>query len=85
MATLNSQSPVNTDLFGSFTLNPSNLSVAKENFTASKPPIRSLDVTNEILSMLQSQGVKETLNQIFDEHTQHKIDSKTLPFMRRTK
>ena len=55
--------PVAADtlFLGSFPLTPTRLSVAKENFTASKPPIRSLNVTDEILSMLRLQEVKTTL------------------------
>ncbi len=62
------------DLFGGFILNPSTLSVAKENFTASKPPIRNLNVTHEILTLLKSQEVKQKLSQTFAEHaSQNKL------------
>ncbi len=80
MATRSSQFPVSTELFGSFTLNPSNLSVAKENFTASKPAIRNLNVTHEILTLLKSQETKQQLHRIFEEHT-HQASRDNIAFI----
>lgn len=54
-------------LFGEGAIDLSSLSVAQENYYASKPPIRNLNVTGEILNMLRSRKTQQSLEQVFAE------------------
>jgi hypothetical protein len=68
-------------VFGQIPLTPSVLSVAQENFTASRPPIRSLNVTEEILGLLRSYSLKQSISKIFEETPP--VPQNTLRFTRR--
>lgn len=62
---------VNEDTLLNFlTITPASLSVAQENYKASQPPIRSLDVTQEILKMVKNsaiaQGIQNELTDIIE-------------------
>ncbi len=65
------------DLFGSLPLTRSSLSVAQENFTASRPPIRNLNATEEILQLLRNHPSKQAISRIFEEAPEKALVSKT--------
>jgi len=50
-------------LVGLFNITPGALSVAQENYQASKPAIRSLDVTTEILNLVKNTAFKQRIQQ----------------------
>ncbi len=43
------------------TMTKESLSVAQENYTASKPPLRNIDVTSEILKLMKNTAQKQSI------------------------
>ena len=65
--TILSSVPAVKSFLDTFPLSAGGISVAQENFTASQPPIRSLNVTQEIFGMLRRQKVTDAVQRLFEK------------------
>ncbi|MBK8190507.1 MAG: hypothetical protein IPK79_08680 [Vampirovibrionales bacterium] len=54
-------------IFGFERISASTLSVAQENYQASLPPIRTLNVTGEILKLIRSHALKASIHSALQE------------------
>lgn len=68
---------VEFDIFGQVPVTRSGLSVAQENFTASRPPIRNLNATEEILQLLRNHPAKQAISRMFEEAPEKALVSRT--------